>query len=247
MSVALRKAVSFKDYEEISKKACEIWNECYPSIITKEQIDYMTSTFQSAEYIKKQTETEGYEYYFVSAEQMEFLGYIAIKKESNLLFLSKLYIDKKYRGKGIAGIIFDFLKEYAANNKLDGIYLTVNKNNKNSIDVYKHLGFKIIREEKNDIGNGFFMDDYIMEYRMNNTRIALISIIVEDKKSVAALNELLSDYGEYIIGRMGIPYNKKNVSVISVALDAPNDIINTLSGRLGALEGVNTKTVYSNK
>ena len=91
------------------------------------------------------------------------------------------------------------------------------------------------------------MDDYIMEYRIDNTRIALISIIVEDKKSVSKLNELLSDYGEYIIGRMGIPYHKKNVSVISVAMDAPNDVINTLSGKLGSLKGVNTKTVYSNK
>ena len=91
------------------------------------------------------------------------------------------------------------------------------------------------------------MDDYIMEYRSDNTRIALISIIVEDKKSVVRLNELLSHYGEYIIGRMGIPYHKKNVSVISVAMDAPNDVINTLSGKLGALPGVNSKTVYSTK
>ena len=246
MAVTLKKAVTDEAFEIISKKAYEIWNECYTSVITKEQIEYMTSSFQSASYIKKQVENEGYEYYTVN-ENEDILGYIAIKKEEKLLFLSKLYIDKKYRGKGVSRVVFEFLKEYISDNRLKGVYLTVNKNNNNSIEVYKHFGFKIIREEKNDIGNGFFMDDYIMEYRIDNTRIALISIIVEDKKSVSKLNELLSDYGEYIIGRMGIPYHKKNVSVISVAMDAPNDVINTLSGKLGSLKGVNTKTVYSNK
>ena len=246
MAVSLNIAASEEKYEIISKKAFEIWNECYSSILTQGQIDYMTSTFQSASYIKNQVENEGYEYYTVY-DGTEILGYTAIKKEEKLLFLSKLYIDSKFRGRGIARIIFDFLKEYILRNNLEGIYLTVNKNNHSSINIYKHLGFKIVREEKTDIGNGYFMDDYIMEYKLDNSRIALISIIVEDKKSVARLNELLSEYGEYIIGRMGIPYAKKNVSVISVALDAPNDIINTLSGKLGRLEGVNTKTIYSNK
>ena len=78
-------------------------------------------------------------------------------------------------------------------------------------------------------------------------RVALISIIVENTDSAAKLNEILHDFGEYLIGRMGIPYRKKNISIISVALDAPQDIINTLSGKLGELDGVSTKTVYSKK
>lgn len=77
-------------------------------------------------------------------------------------------------------------------------------------------------------------------------RVALIGIIVENKESVPELNTLLSEYGEYIIGRMGIPYHKKNVNIISIAIDAPQDVINTLSGKIGRLGGVYAKTAYSN-
>jgi putative iron-only hydrogenase system regulator len=78
------------------------------------------------------------------------------------------------------------------------------------------------------------------------TRVALIGIVVENPESVDRLNEILHSYRTYIIGRMGIPYEKKKVSVISIVLDAPNDIISALSGKLGMLDGVSTKTVYSN-
>ena len=79
------------------------------------------------------------------------------------------------------------------------------------------------------------------------TRVAVIGIIVENMDSTARLNEILHDFSEYLIGRMGIPYRKKNISIISVAMDAPQDIINALSGKLGELDGVSTKTVYSKK
>ncbi len=78
-----------------------------------------------------------------------------------------------------------------------------------------------------------------------DTRVAVISIIVKNKESVEILNKTLSEYGEYIIGRMGIPYHKKEVNIISIAIDAPQDTINTLSGKIGRLEGIYTKTAYS--
>ena len=78
------------------------------------------------------------------------------------------------------------------------------------------------------------------------TRVALIGIIVEKESSVAQLNELLHQYGRYIIGRMGIPYREKGISIISIAIDAPQDIISALSGKIGRLKGVSTKTAYSN-
>ena len=78
------------------------------------------------------------------------------------------------------------------------------------------------------------------------TRVALISIIVEDESSVASLNDLLHQYAPYIIGRMGVPYRPRGVNIISVALDAPQDAISALSGKLGRLEGVSAKTQYSN-
>ena len=76
-------------------------------------------------------------------------------------------------------------------------------------------------------------------------RIALIGIIVEDKEAVQRLTEVLHEYGEFIVGRMGIPYHKRNISVISVVVDAPNDVISALSGKLGMVPHVNIKTVYS--
>ncbi len=77
------------------------------------------------------------------------------------------------------------------------------------------------------------------------SRVALIGIVVEDYTSVEGLNAILHEYGNYIIGRMGIPYQKRGISIISVALDAPADVINTISGKLGMLNGVNAKTIYS--
>lgn len=78
------------------------------------------------------------------------------------------------------------------------------------------------------------------------TRVAIMGIIVENMDSVEELNELLHEYGPYIIGRMGVPYRQRHVSVISIALDAPQDVTSALSGKVGALDGVSVKTLYSN-
>lgn len=78
-----------------------------------------------------------------------------------------------------------------------------------------------------------------------DTRIALIGIIVENKDVVDKVNQVLHDYGNYIVGRMGIPYKEKNVSIISIVVDASNNVISSMSGKLGMLEGVNVSTVYS--
>ena len=78
------------------------------------------------------------------------------------------------------------------------------------------------------------------------TRVAVISIIVEDLSSIETLNQLLFSFRDYIIGRMGIPYREKKINLISIALDAPEDTINALTGRLGKLNGVSAKTNYSN-
>ena len=77
-----------------------------------------------------------------------------------------------------------------------------------------------------------------------DTRVAVISIIVENPEAIETLNHLLHEAGQYIIGRMGIPYREKGINIISIAIDAPQDVINTLSGKLGALKGVTSKTIY---
>ena len=77
------------------------------------------------------------------------------------------------------------------------------------------------------------------------TRVAVMAIIVSCPDSVEKLNALLHEYGKYIIGRMGIPYREKNISVVSVAIDAPQDKISTLAGRIGKLPGISVKTAFS--
>ena len=79
------------------------------------------------------------------------------------------------------------------------------------------------------------------------TRVAVISIIVESGSTVDELNAILHEYGDYIIGRMGIPYREKNINIISIAVDAPQDRISALSGKIGKLSGISVKTAYSNK
>ena len=78
------------------------------------------------------------------------------------------------------------------------------------------------------------------------TKVAIIGIIVENAGQVAEIQKLLSEYSEYIIGRMGLPYKQKDIRIISIVLDAPVDTINALTGKIGRFNGVNAKTVYSN-
>ena len=78
------------------------------------------------------------------------------------------------------------------------------------------------------------------------TRVAMMSIIVEKDGNVEQLNNILHEYGPYIIGRMGIPYREKGINIISIAIDAPQDMISALSGKIGNLPGISVKTAYSN-
>lgn len=82
---------------------------------------------------------------------------------------------------------------------------------------------------------------------MENSRIAVIGIIIENTNNVLKVNEILHEYSDFIIGRMGIPYREENINIISIVLNAPNDKINSLTGKLGMLEGVSAKALYANK
>ena len=91
----------------------------------------------------------------------------------------------------------------------------------------------------------FRVRHFLTEVRETESRVAVMSIIVEDGEMAQAVNQLLHEYGEYIIGRMGIPYRKRKVNIISIALDAPQNTISALSGKIGKLPGVSVKTAYS--
>ena len=79
------------------------------------------------------------------------------------------------------------------------------------------------------------------------SRIAVMAIIVENRESVDTLNHLLHEYGDYIVGRMGLPYEKKGVNIVSIALDAPNDTISALAGKIGNIPEIRVKTAYASK
>ena len=83
------------------------------------------------------------------------------------------------------------------------------------------------------------------EQEQTESRVTLVGIIVEDTDSVARINSLLHEYGSYIIGRMGIPHHERKMNIISVVMDAPQDVVSTLSGKLGMLPGVSSKCLYA--
>lgn len=141
--------------------ATEIWTEHYCSVISPEQVKYMLEKFQSPEAIARQIR-QGCRYFLIEIET-EYVGYFSARLDSDELFLSKFYIKKSCRGKGLGRETFDFIEKLAIDNGLKLIALTVNKNNKTSIKIYKKLGFILAGKVVTDIGNGFVMDDYRME------------------------------------------------------------------------------------
>ena len=156
------KKISEDEIPILSELATSILREHFDPIIGKAQNDYMLEKFQSISAIKEQFK-KGYLYYWVKFENKN-IGFLAFFPVENKLYLSKFYLLKEYRGKKISRKMLEFLVNYAKDKKLKSIYLNVNKHNDLAVNVYKHLGFIIIREEKNDIGNGFYMDDFVFEY-----------------------------------------------------------------------------------
>ena len=164
MIPVISEVASQEEIDLVSALADEIWHEHYSHILDKGQIDYMIGKFQSPRAIASQIKN-GYRYYFIKLAG-EPVGYMGVKKEDRSLFLSKLYILDKFRGKGYASAAFAFLEKYAADNGLSSIWLTVNRHNEKSIAVYKARGFSAVREEVSDIGSGYVMDDFIMEKKI---------------------------------------------------------------------------------
>jgi len=149
---------------ELADIACGIWHECFPGIITEAQIDYMVERFQSYDAMRRQIETEGYQYYFICYGE-DIAGYTGFRfePEEKRMFLSKLYLRSDFRGKGLSSAAIDWLCGQCRKNGLDRIRLTVNIHNHQAINVYKHKGFVVAFDQKADIGNGFYMDDHVME------------------------------------------------------------------------------------
>lgn len=157
-------AVSEAQVQTVAGLAKEIWEQHFTPIIGADQVAYMLEQFQSFTAITKQI-AEGYEYFLLVLEDTP-VGYSGIHEEDETLFLSKIYIKKEYRGCGYSSRVIDFYTSLCQDRSLSLIWLTCNKNNTNSISAYEHMGFVKTRTQVADIGNGFVMDDYIMEKRI---------------------------------------------------------------------------------
>ena len=155
--------VKLNDIKEFAELTTEIWHEYWTCILSNEQIDYMVDKFQSENAITNQINNENYTYFYIVYDKQK-AGYIGLSNKQDYLFLSKLYLKKEYRHKGLGKEAFDFIKQFAENNGYNKIQLTVNKYNENTINAYNKWGFKTVDSVITDIGNGFVMDDYIMEY-----------------------------------------------------------------------------------
>ena len=153
--ISLEKVTADK-IEELSSIAYQVWRECFPGMISSEQIEYMLEKFQSVKAITEQMQN-GYEYNFLVYEG-ETAGYAGIRKDAGGIFLSKIYVIDRFRGKGIASEAVSRIAEIGK-----PITLTVNRGNFRAINAYEKMGFVKIREQKADIGSGFIMDDYVMQ------------------------------------------------------------------------------------
>ena len=160
------------EFAEIAALADEIWHEHYKGLLSDEQIDYMVEKFQSQKAITKSVLENNYTYY-IMRDAGQIIGYCGVQPqpEDNSLFLSKLYLHKDYRGKHLSRMVMAMLCERCVTEDLDSIWLTVNRGNTDSIQVYRRLGFSVEREQKENIGNGYFMDDYVMRYLLPSPTI----------------------------------------------------------------------------
>jgi ribosomal protein S18 acetylase RimI-like enzyme len=150
---------SDEQIEQVVSLAFEIWTEHYTSIIGIEQVNYMLDKFQSNSVIKQQID-EGLHYFLLGNDKP--MGYLALKLESQDLFVSKIYLLASFRNQGYGKLLMQFTENFGQENNCTQLKLTVNKYNLTTIKAYKKLGFTQKREVVFDIGNGYIMDDYEM-------------------------------------------------------------------------------------
>lgn len=159
MDLKFKKAASPQDFDAVAALADEIWHQHYGRFLTKDHIDYMVSSFQSADAVAEQC-ANGAEYYIALADGKP-IGYIGLEFPPDECFLSKLYLRKSMRGLGIGSKMFDLAEKLAKDHGETSIMLHVNKYNDSSIAVYERRGFVKKRDLVTDIGHGFVMDDYV--------------------------------------------------------------------------------------
>lgn len=154
---------SEEQISDVVNLACRIWTDHYVPIIGQEQVEYMLGKLQSEVAIAAQC-AEGYEYYTVSHDGKS-VGYMALvpDADADMLMLSKLYVLKSWRGYGFGRAMLEFAEDVCKERRIRTLWLTVNKNNRQSIAWYTRMGFKNVASIVQEIGFDFVMDDYRME------------------------------------------------------------------------------------
>ena len=160
--MTIREITSEGDIRRLTKAARTVWREANVSFCSPEQVEYMIERYQSFEAIVGQL-MNGYRY-FIFEQDGDILAYFGVQPQGERLFLSKFYILKEHRGRGIFSQGLDVMKKLCEEGEMDAIYLTVNRNNTHAYEVYLKKNFKVIEEAVADIGCGFVMDDYIMQF-----------------------------------------------------------------------------------
>lgn len=162
------------DQERLAAIAGEIWRDYWPDLIGSDQTEYMIEQFQSLEAIRRDMAEHDYEYWLLVATETDedgieksIVGFTGGHNEpqTNRFFISKIYLYDWARGHGYARRVVEFYEDLCFARNLDAMYLTVNKHNELGIRAYEGTGFETIDAVETDIGQGFIMDDYIMEKR----------------------------------------------------------------------------------
>lgn len=166
METVVLEAVTSETVSALAELAHEIWFEYWPSLIGADQTSYMVDRFQSLPAIERDIRDHAYEYWFVRAvDDGRIVGYTGghVEPETNRFFISKIYLLASERGKHFASAVVAFYERLCRERGLSAMYLTVNKGNDLGVRAYEGNGFSVIDAVETDIGQGFIMDDYIME------------------------------------------------------------------------------------
>jgi ribosomal protein S18 acetylase RimI-like enzyme len=165
--VEISEVISAADIDTVTELACVIWNEHYTPLIGKQQVDYMLARFQNGPAVREQI-AAGYRYYLV-AHRGRSVGYFALVPwpEASSAQLSKIYVSKEQRGRGLGRAIVAFAVRDCLRMGIGKLWLTVNRHNTGSISFYERLGFVKVESIVQEIGQGFVMDDYRMVKEIN--------------------------------------------------------------------------------
>lgn len=164
MALSFIPVTSTEDIKALASMADDIWHEYWPGKLSYEQVDYMVDRFQSKRVLTEDINNNGYEYWFLenAGRRVGYTGGRA-EPETNRFFISKIYLYDSYRGQGLGSQTLKFYEQLCQERGLETLYLTVNKYNDLGINAYKARGYVISDSVVTSIGEGFVMDDYIME------------------------------------------------------------------------------------